>query len=81
MSNFFNYVKFFKKWANVPRSPLHGKTMSINTVLHSFIQTNKFTVVCVTYYHLSLWHRIAKLNYELEKGVRALLSVDKQEYW
>ena len=22
MSNFFKYVKFFKKWANVPRSPL-----------------------------------------------------------
>ena len=21
MSNFFKYVKFFKKWANVPRSP------------------------------------------------------------
>ena len=24
MSNFFNYVKFFKKWANMPRSPLRG---------------------------------------------------------
>ena len=42
MSNFFNYVKFFKKWANVPRSPLLQKdALTSNTALpaHKYSST------------------------------------------
>ena len=29
MSNFLKYENFFKKWANVPRSPLQPKLLGI----------------------------------------------------